>query len=127
MKTHSLGAGEFLNSVRLSVSNSGLVFTARSGEVMTLEKPLAIAVAGARPLAWRIETNARWLSCAPASGSGNATVAVLAHPGGLEPGSYSGRIAIYCPGAANSPLFVSVTLKLHERESRIRLDSWSKS
>ena len=127
MRTHSCGAGEFLNSVRLSVSSSGLVFTARSGEVMTLEKPLAIAVSGARPLAWRIETNARWLSCAPASGSGNATVTVLARPGGLEPGSYTGRLAIYCPGAANSPLFVSVTLKLRERETRTKLDSWSRS
>jgi len=126
MKTHSCQAGQFLNGVRLSVSNSGLIFTVPLGEVMTLEKPLAISVSGSRPLAWRIETNARWLSCAPASGSGNATVAVLVRPAGLEPGSYTGRIAIYCWGAVNSPVFVSVTLKLHERDGRIRFDSLSK-
>jgi uncharacterized protein (DUF362 family) len=127
MKTHSSQAGQFLNGVRLSVSNSGLIFTVPLGQVVSLEKPLAISVSGSSPLAWRIETNARWLSCSPASGSGNATVAVLVRPAGLEPGSYTGRIAIYCWGAVNSPVFVSVTLKLHERDGRIKLDSLTKA
>ena len=127
MQTHSCEAGEFLNSVRLSVSNSGLQFTALSGEVMTREKPLAIAVSGESPLAWRIETDARWLSCLPASGSGNTTIAVLARPGGLEPGTYAGRIRIICPGAANSPLIVSVSLKVMQKGRRVERLSGSRS
>jgi hypothetical protein len=124
MRTHSCEAGDFLSQVRLSVSNSGLVFTALSGEVMTLEKPLSIAISGASPRTWRTETSARWLSCRPASGWGNATVRVQVRPVGLEPGTYSGRIAVYCWAAANSPVFVSVTLKLREREARVKLESW---
>ena len=126
MRTHTSNAGEFLNDVRLSVSSSGLHFTALPGGVMTREKPLAIAVSGASPLAWRIETDARWLSCLPASGSGNKTVTVVVRPGGLEPGSHSGRIRIICPGAANSPLIVSVTLKVMQQGRQVKLDSWSK-
>jgi Domain of unknown function (DUF362) len=118
MRTHSCQAGEFLNNVRLSVSNSGLHFAAQYGGVMTLQQPLSIAVSGARPLAWRIETDARWLSCGPATGSGNTTISVSARPGGLEPGNHTGRIIIFCPGAANSPLPVSVSLKILEAGKR---------
>jgi hypothetical protein len=126
MRTHTSNAGEFLNDVRLSVSSSGLHFTALPGEVMTREKPLAIAVSGASPLAWRIETDARWLSCLPASGSGNKTVTVVVRPGGLEPGSHSGRIRIICPGAANSPLIVSVTLTILQQGRRAERQPMSK-
>jgi hypothetical protein len=91
-----------------------------------LEKPLGIAVSGASPLAWRIETDASWLSCVPSTGSGNKDVAVLAHTAGLEPGKHTGRIIVRCPGAANDPLTVPVVLSLLERRRRADRDSRSK-
>jgi hypothetical protein len=124
MQTYSCQAGEFLDNVRLSVSNSGLHFAALYGQVMTLEEPLSIAVSGARPLAWRIQTDARWLSCAPTAGSGNAPVVVSVRPGGLQPGTHFGHISIVCPGTANSPLRVSVSLKILDAGKRGERESW---
>ena len=126
MRAHSSNAGDFLNNVRISVSQSGLHFTAPFLETRTLEKSLSLAVSGASPLTWRIETDAPWLSCVPAVGSGNETVSVLARTAGLDPGKYTGRITIYCPGAANSPQSVSVVLSLRERHRPIERDSRSK-
>ena len=120
MRARTCSAGDFLNNVRLSVSRSGLRFTASALEARTLEKPLGIAVSGANPLTWRIETDAPWLSCVPSTGSGNKDVAVLAHTAGLEPGKYTGRITIRCPGAANSPQSVMVVLSLLEPSRRQR-------
>jgi hypothetical protein len=108
-------AGDFLNRESLSVSRSGLRFLASTTEARTLQKPLTIAVSGARPLPWTIETDGPWLSCAPSSGSGDKTVAIFVQTAGLEPGQHSGRLTIRCPGSANSPLSVSVVLSLIER------------
>ena len=125
MRAQTSLAGDFLNNVRLSVSRSGLRFSASVGEARTLERSLSIAVSGANPLTWRIETDAPWLSCVPSAGSGNKTVAVFVQTAGLEPGRHTGRIIIRCPGAANTPLTVSVVLSLLER--RRRVDNRSKS
>jgi hypothetical protein len=126
MRARTCQAGDFLNNIRLSVSRSGLRFIASAFEARTLEKPLDIAVSGANPLTWKIETDAPWLSCMPTIGSGNKTVAVLVHTAGLEPGPHTGRITIRCPGAANSPQAVSVVLNLLERRSWVKRDSRSK-
>ena len=126
MRTQTCAAGDFLNHVQLSVSRSGLRFIAPASAAGALEKPLGIAVSGANPLTWTIETDAPWLSCVPSTGSGNKDVAVLAQTGGLEPGQYSGRITIRCPGAANSPQSVSVVLSLPERRRQADYDSRSK-
>jgi uncharacterized protein (DUF362 family) len=126
MLAQSCDAGDFLNRVRLSVSRSGLRFIASVDETRTLEKPLSIFVSGASPLTWTIEADAHWLSCAPAAGSGNKTVAVLVQTGGLEPGEHAGRLTIRCPGAANSPLSVSVVLSFVERRRHPYQDPRSK-
>ena len=126
MRLRTSNAGDFLNNVRLSVSRSGLRFTAPGNEARTLEKPLGIAVSGARPLAWRAETDAPWLSCVPSTGSGNEDITVLAHTAGLEPGQHMARIIIRCPGAANSPQSVSVVLNLRERRRPAGRDTRTK-
>jgi hypothetical protein len=125
MRVHASDAGDFLNNVRLSVSRSGLHFIASALEARTLEKPLGIAVSGASPLTWRIETDVPWLSCVPATGSGNKTVAVLVYAAGLEPDKHTGRITIRCPGASNSPQSVPVVLNLLKRQRGVVRDSRS--
>jgi uncharacterized protein (DUF362 family) len=125
MRVHASDAGDFLNNVRLSVSRSGLHFIVSVVEARTLEKSLDIAVSGASPLTWTIETDAPWLSCVPTTGSGNKTVAVLVYTAGLEPGQHTGRVTIRCPGASNSPQSVPVVLSLLERQRGVRRDSRS--
>jgi uncharacterized protein (DUF362 family) len=115
MRARTTRAGNFLNAVRLSVSRSGLHFRGPIAEGGTLEKALEISVSGAAPLAWTTETDVPWLSCRPASASGNMTVAVVVYPAGLAPGRHTGRLTIRCPGASNSPQPVSVVLSLQAR------------
>jgi hypothetical protein len=91
-----------------------------------MEKPLAVSVSGANPLFWRVETDVPWLDCVPSSGSGNGTIAVRVNSAGLNPGKYGGRILIQCPGAANSPQSVSVTLTIRERRESRRSEFKSK-
>jgi uncharacterized protein (DUF362 family) len=127
MRARSCVAGDFLNNVRLSLSRSGFRFTTLAFRAQIFERALDIAVSGANPLNWRIETDMPWLRCSPATGSGNETVAVLVHTAGLEPGQHSGRVSVLCPGAANSPQTASVELNLlgrRERRDRVpRLES----
>jgi hypothetical protein len=126
MAVRSCAAGEFLSNIRLSVSESGLLFAAPASEPRTMEKPLAVSVSGANPLFWRVETDVPWLDCVPSSGSGNGTIAVRVNSAGLNPGKYGGRILIQCPGAANSPQSVSVTLTIRERRESRRSEFKSK-
>jgi hypothetical protein len=126
MAAHSVAAGEFLSNVRLSVSESGLLFAAPASLPKMMEKPLALSVSGANVLSWKVETDAPWLECSPSSGSGNTTIAVRANSAGLNPGQYTGRLLIYCPGAANSPQSVSVKLTVRERRDSRRSEFKSK-
>jgi hypothetical protein len=120
MRVRSCLAGDFLNNVRLSVSESGFRITTLAFRDQTFERLLDIAVSGANPLPWSAETDAPWLRCSPATGSGNAAVAVLVNTAGLEPGQHTGRVIIRCPGTANSPQTVSVELNLRETRERRR-------
>lgn len=126
MAAHSVAAGEFLSNIRLSVSESGILFAAPASIPRMMEKPLAVSVSGANVLSWKIETDAPWLECSPSSGSGNATIAVRANSAGLNPGQHNGRLLIHCPGAANSPQSVSVKLTVRERRDSRRSESKSK-
>ncbi len=120
MTTNSVNAGEFLNNVRLGVSNSGLQFSAPVAGAGTMEKPFIISVSGANPLPWRVVTDSPWLECTPPSGSGNQTVAVRVNTRGLIPGRYTGQITIHCAGAVNSPQSVRVQLIIREGRDRPR-------
>jgi hypothetical protein len=126
MRVQTTGAGEFLNRARLSVSSTALQFTASTAQLQTLEKTFRVAVSGARPLAWSIESDAAWIICSPSSGAGDASIAVLVRTAGLGPGRYTGRILIHCPGAANTPETVSVALNIRETRKRHRAESRSK-
>ncbi len=126
MAAHTTNAGEFLNNIRLSVSDSGLLFSAPTTGSMTMEKPLSISVSGANPLSWQAETDAQWLECVPSSGWGNRDIAVRVRTAGLNPGQHSGRILVHCQGAANSPQVVSVLLTIREGRRGRRAEFKSK-
>ena len=123
MRVRDCNAGDFLSSVRLSVSHSELHFISPALVSRPLQRALEVAVSGGSPLTWRVETDVPWLSCAPSSGSGNKTVTVLAHPAGLEPGIHTGRITIHCYGAVNTPQQVSVLLNVSQRPRKAGFDS----
>ena len=51
-----------------------------------------------------------WLAVSPASGTGNGSVTVTATLAGLQPGSYTGQVAIGASGTSNMETIIPVTL-----------------
>jgi uncharacterized protein (TIGR03437 family) len=61
----------------------------------------AVALAG---------SGATWLAVSPASGSDDGTITVTANLAGLQPGTYTGQVAIGATGTSNAGLIIPVTL-----------------
>jgi hypothetical protein len=120
MNVRTCAAGENLQSSRISLSRTGLFFTASSEAPWLLEKSLQLAISGSRALAWWVEKDADWLTCTPGSGWGNGEISVGVNPAGLPPGQHTGHLMIRCQDAANSPQTVAVALKIVESHRRPR-------
>jgi hypothetical protein len=114
MNVRTCIAGENLQSFRISLSRTGLSFMASSSAGRPLQKSVQVAITGSRPLAWRVEMDADWLTCTPVSGWGNGEVKVGVNTAGLPPGQHTGHLIIRCQEAANSPQTVTVVLKIVE-------------
>jgi uncharacterized protein (TIGR03437 family) len=56
------------------------------------------------------DSGGTWLAVSPASGSGNGSFTVAANISGLEPGIYTGQVAITAIGTSNAQLIIPVTL-----------------
>jgi len=118
MKVRTCNAGANLESARISLSRTSLSFTASTSGARPLEKSVLVAISGTRSLAWRVEKDAGWLTCAPGSGWGSGEVSVGVNPAGLTPGQYSGHVIIRCQDAANSSPTVAVALTILESRRR---------
>ena len=64
----------------------------------------AVALAG---------SGATWLAVSPASGSDDGTITVTANLAGLQPGTYTGQVAIGATGTSNAGLIIPVTCLLY--------------
>jgi hypothetical protein len=51
-----------------------------------------------------------WLAVSPTSGTGNGAITVSANLAALQPGSYTGQVAISATGTSNTMLMIPVTL-----------------
>ena len=59
---------------------------------------------------WSASASVPWVTLSAMSGTGPSTVTVTANPAGLAPGSYSGWINVFAPGAIGSPQSILVNL-----------------
>jgi len=76
---------------------------------------LHIFNSGTGTLEWTSSADVGWLTLDPGSGTGPGKVEVIVDPTGLAPGYYKGSINITDPDAVNSPLAVTVNLKVKEK------------
>jgi hypothetical protein len=76
---------------------------------------LLIFNCGTGTLKWSSSADVGWLTLDPGSGTGRGKVEVVVDPAGLAPGYYKGTINITDPNAVNSPLVVTVNLKVKEK------------
>jgi phosphodiesterase/alkaline phosphatase D-like protein len=78
---------------------------------------LIIRNKGVGPLNWTTTSGAGWLSCTPASGAGSAIVDVTVDPSGMAVGNYTSTLTISDPNAVNSPVAITVKMKVHSTDS----------
>lgn len=97
------------NQVTLDPINpSSLIFNATPGS-NSVPQSLSITAGGASTT-WAATSNVPWLSLNSSSMLTPATLTATASASGLAPGSYTGTVTVWAPGASNSPLSVAVTL-----------------
>jgi hypothetical protein len=96
---------------RLSVSPTELTFSSVEGGNDPTPKEILIQNTGGGEMAWRVTSNAGWLSASPDLGSSSGevnSVQVAARVSGLSPGVYSGTLTVSASGAKDSPQLVHV-------------------
>jgi hypothetical protein len=96
----------------LTLNRDRLNFAFTSSGHGTPAQVLFIGSTGEQTLDWNAAADVSWLSLSPGSGSGGSKVTVSAHGTGLSVGTYNGTITISAANASNSPLTVSITLKV---------------
>ncbi len=81
-------------------------------EIKSSAPSFGIWNSGGGTLNWSVSTDRDWLSCFPASGSGDGVVSISVNAVGFPGGTYTGTITVSDPAAANSPQTVGVVLKV---------------
>jgi hypothetical protein len=91
-----------------------LNFGAVKGGTATSPQNVFIYNAGApgTALNWIAAPGQSWISVSPASASGDKMMAVGVSSSGLQAGNYQGQVTVSDPAAFNSPLVISVNLKV---------------
>jgi len=109
----SAGAGSASAQVTLAANPTSLSFAAQPGGT---PMALTLTVAATSTLTFAAmattTTGGAWLTVSPGAGQTPATIFVLASPGSLGAGTYTGSVMIAALGAANSPLVVPVTMTI---------------
>ena len=99
----------------LSAMPGGVLFTAPANVSTSVPLSQTIALTSdAGPFSWSAvaltSSGGTWLTVSPVSGSGNGNITVTANLTGLQPGSYTGQVAIGATGTSNAGLIIPVTL-----------------
>ncbi len=95
----------------ISASPSSLSFLYRVGRPFPPAQVISVAAGGAALAFTATTSGGAWLS-ATSGGTTPGSVMVSVNPAGLAEGVYSGSVTIASSGATNSPLTVSVTLRV---------------
>ena len=90
-------------SPQLTVSPASLSFDGSGVRSVTVGSTATV-------LNFTAVSNAPWLTVTPASGATPAALTVTANAGSLAPGSYSGAVSIFAPGASTQTVQVSLNI-----------------
>ena len=98
----------------LSLSKTSLAFGLSSGGTPTPAQAVLVKNIGAEgtTLVWTALSNRAWLLVSPAGGTGNGVLQIGVNGAGLGTGTYTGRITVDDPLAANAPSAIDVRLDI---------------
>ena len=94
----------------LKVTPSAVMFNYQIGTAAPATQPVSVTASPAQVLFTTSASSGTWLSATATGATTPATVNIAVNPSGLQPGSYSGTVAITATGAMGSPQIVQVTL-----------------
>ncbi len=96
---------------QIGLSRNSLNFTKIKGGNLTPPESVALTNAGQGTMTWTARSSAKWLSVMPLSGTGpKALIIKIVNVLTMSVGTYLGTVTVTCPGAANSPQVINVTL-----------------
>jgi hypothetical protein len=101
----------------ISVTPLDLLFSAQRGGANPPQQRIRIRNAGQQTLNYALTYDAAWMTVSPTSGSSTGqenSHYVSVNIAGLAKGTYTGRITISSPNAANSPQVANVALEIAE-------------
>ncbi len=110
----------------IGLSPTVLTFSAPEGGPNPTSQTVSITNTGSGTLSWQVADDAAWLTPSPLSGTCTVetdTVTVSVNVSGLTAGTYTGRITVSDPGAANTPQSVAVTLEVRVLEYALQLQT----
>ena len=100
----------------LSVSASSLQFYYQMGGFLPVSQYFDVSAAAGTSLGFAVTASTNdgksWLSATPLMGNSPQSVTVAANPTGLGPGTYTGKVNISAPSAANTSIDIPVTLTI---------------
>jgi len=105
-----------LTSANLTVTPASLAFTAATGGTAAAQTLSVSSVLGAIPFTATASyySGGAWLTVSPNSGNTPGTLSVSVNAGGLNPGAYSGAIAVSTNiGAVTVPVTLTVTQQVN--------------
>jgi hypothetical protein len=96
----------------LSVSPTGLTFTATTGGSNPAAQSITISNTGGGTLSWGASNTQSWLHLPASSGTGGASLSLQPNIAGLSAGTYTDTVTISAAGATPSTATVAITLQL---------------
>jgi len=110
VRAYSLGGGTL--PATLSVSPTGLAFTATAAGSNPPNQTITVGNSGSGSLSYTAASDAPWLTVSPTGGTAPQDLIVSVNTSGLSAGTLTGHITVSATGALQSPQTVSVTLNL---------------
>jgi Tol biopolymer transport system component len=99
----------------ISLDRTRLNFGFPANSSVPISQTFGISSNGSGAVEWQISisTDAHWLSCTPAAGTGSGIITVIVNPSGLSSGQHNGTVTVSASNAANSPQVVSVVVHVY--------------
>jgi len=115
-------------STKLQLSASHIDFGADLPGTIS-RKPITLTGASSGQIDWRAGTDSPWLAITPRTGnfSGRETITLAVNRGILAPQSYTGHVTFFQQGNNNTPLTLTVTMKVSPTFGNLSLSPTSLS
>ena len=101
-------------SPRIQVGATTFGFNYIQGTPAPAPMELWVTNGGAGTLNWSIQEGASWLTVGPGAGSAPGKLTITADPTGLASGEYSTTLSVSANGAAGSPTYIRVWLRVYD-------------